>query len=165
VIGLEVTDADRRRVAELRRAEPWFPDAFAAFERIWSGEATDDDWAAITPFTYGRWDDAARSQDARGERLRNAEAAALYYADGAIDTAAVRSALAGLEAPVLLVAGEYDVALPPDRAVEYAGLFPSSRLAVQPGGGHFPWFDDPEAFVRSVVASSAETGCADTGGR
>jgi proline-specific peptidase len=165
VVGLAVTDADRRRVAELRRAEPWFPDAFAAFERIWSGEATDDDWAAITPFTYGRWDDAARSQDARGERLRNAEAAARYYADGAIDTAAVRSALAGLEAPVLLVAGEYDVALPPDRAVEYAGLFPSSRLAVQPGGGHFPWLDDPGAFVRSVVASSAETGRADTGGR
>ena len=38
-VGLEISDADRRTVAELRRDEPWFPDAFAAFERIWSGAA------------------------------------------------------------------------------------------------------------------------------
>jgi pimeloyl-ACP methyl ester carboxylesterase len=29
-VGLEITDADRRQVAELRRGEAWFPDAFAA---------------------------------------------------------------------------------------------------------------------------------------
>jgi pimeloyl-ACP methyl ester carboxylesterase len=33
-VGLEITDSDRRQVAELRRGEAWFPDAFAAFERI-----------------------------------------------------------------------------------------------------------------------------------
>src|SRR3712207_5352860 len=55
VVGLEVTDADRREVAELRRGEPWFAAAFAALERIWSGAATDADWTAITPFTHGRW--------------------------------------------------------------------------------------------------------------
>ena len=54
VVGLEITDADRRQVAEQRRGEPWFPDAWAAFERIWAGEATEADWAAIAPFTRGR---------------------------------------------------------------------------------------------------------------
>ena len=62
---------------------------------------------------------------------------------GAVDEGAVRSALARLQAPVLLVAGEFDVALPPSRAAEYARLFPQAELAVQPGGGHFPWLDDP----------------------
>ncbi|WP_327011180.1 alpha/beta hydrolase [Dactylosporangium sp. NBC_01737] len=59
VVGLDVTDADRREAAELRRGEPWFPGAYAAFERIWAGAPAAADWAAITPFMYGRWDDAA----------------------------------------------------------------------------------------------------------
>jgi pimeloyl-ACP methyl ester carboxylesterase len=127
-VDLEVTDLDRQRVAELRRGEPWFPDAAAALERIRSGEATDADWEAITPLTYGRWDAAA---------------AAAYYA--------TRAALAGLAAPVLLLAGGYDVALPPNRAADYAALFPRTELAVQPGAGHFPWLDDPAWFARTLA--------------
>jgi pimeloyl-ACP methyl ester carboxylesterase len=50
----------------------------------------------------------------------------------------VQAALAELRVPVLLVAGEYDVALPPSRAAEYADLCPGARLVVQPGAGHFP---------------------------
>ncbi|SDY06458.1 Pimeloyl-ACP methyl ester carboxylesterase [Geodermatophilus africanus] len=153
VVGLDVTDADRRRVAELRRGEPWFPAACAALERIWSGEATDADWTAITPFTHGRWDDAARAAAARADRQRDPDAAARYYGDGVPDPAVVRAALAALRVPVLLVAGEYDVALPPSRAAEYADLFPTARLVVQPGAGHSPWEDDPGAFVRAVAGA------------
>src|SRR3712207_8473876 len=68
----EVTDADRREVAEQRRDEPWFAAAYAAFERIWSGGATDADWTAITPFLHGRWDDAAR--DRKSTRLNSSHA-------------------------------------------------------------------------------------------
>ncbi len=172
MVGLEVTDADRREVAELRRGEPWFAAAFAALERIRSGAATDADRTAITPFTHGRWDDAARASAARADAQRDADAAARYYGDGAPEhgdgapgPADVRAALAELRVPVLLVGGEYDVALPPSRAAEYAALFPSAELVVQLGAGHFPWQDDPAAFVRAVVASSAENTSADTGGR
>jgi pimeloyl-ACP methyl ester carboxylesterase len=151
-VGLEVTDADRREVAELRRDQSWFPDAFAAFERIWSGGATPADWTAITPFRHGRWDADARAHLAREAELRNADAAEVYYSAGATDPAATRSALARLHSPVLLLVGEYDVALPPKRAAEYAGLFPRADLAVQPGAGHNPWRDDPAWFARTVVA-------------
>ncbi|HEX6678048.1 MAG TPA: alpha/beta hydrolase [Actinomycetes bacterium] len=151
VVGLEVTDSDRRQVAELRRGEAWFPDAFAAFERIWSGEATDADWTAIAPFTYGRWDAVSQAHLAQAASQKNADAAAAYYSAGALDPEATRSALARLEAPVLLVAGEYDVALPPKCAAEYAGLFRQAELAVQPGGGHFPWLDDPEWLVQTLA--------------
>jgi pimeloyl-ACP methyl ester carboxylesterase len=150
-VGLEVADSDRREVAELRRGEPWFQAAFAAFERIWSGRATGADWAAIAPFTYGRWDAASQAHLARGEELRNADAAAVYYSAGALDPPSTRSALAGLAAAVLLLAGEYDAALPPRCAAEYARLFPRATLAVQPGGGHYPWLDDPRWFVRTLA--------------
>ena len=150
VVAVEITDADRRRVAELRRAEPWFPDAFAAFERIWSGEASDADWSAIRPFLHGSWDAVARDLVAREGRERNPDAAAVYYAPGAPAPDTVRSALMALEAPVLLLAGEYDVALPPHRATEYAGLLGRAEVAVQPRSGHYPWLDDPAGFVRTL---------------
>ncbi|MFF5228774.1 alpha/beta fold hydrolase [Dactylosporangium sp. NPDC000521] len=150
VVGLEIGDADRREVARLRHAEPWFPTAYTAFERVWAGEAVAADWAAITPFTYGRWDDTARAQAAEQDRLRNDEAAKVYY-DG-VDTAAARAAIGGLRARVLLIAGEHDVALPPKRAADYAGLFPHAEVAVQPAGGHSPWLDDPAWLATTVSA-------------
>ncbi|MGC9665410.1 alpha/beta fold hydrolase [Planosporangium sp. 12N6] len=151
VVGLEITDADRRQVAELRRGEAWFPEAFAAFERIWAGDAADADWDAITPFTHGRWDAASQAQSAREASQKNTDAAAAYYSAGALDPQATRSALTHLRAPVLLLAGEYDVALPPKAATEYAGLFPQGQVAVQPRGGHFPWRDDPEWFAQTLA--------------
>jgi pimeloyl-ACP methyl ester carboxylesterase len=150
-VGLQISDADRREVAELRRGEPWFADAFAAFERIWSGNATAADWSAVEPFRHGRWDDARRAQLAREARQQNVDAAAVYYSPGALAPEATRSALAQLAAPVLLVTGEYDVSLPPKRAVEYARLFPAAELAVQPGGGHYAWLDGPQWFVQTVA--------------
>jgi pimeloyl-ACP methyl ester carboxylesterase len=150
-VGLEVTDSDRRQVAELRRGEAWFPDTFAAFERIWSGDATAADWTAIAPFTRGRWDADVQAQLAEEASQQNADAAAVYYSAGALAPQATRSALAHLQARVLLVAGEYDVALPPKCAAEYAGLFRQAELAVQPGGGHNPWLDDPEWFVQTLT--------------
>ena len=150
-VGLEVTDADRRAVAEMRRGEPWFPAAFAAFERIWSGQPTDADWAAIAPFSFGRWDATTQAHQEGRPDQQNRDAAETFYAPGAIDPVAVRAGLAGLTARVLLVAGEYDVALPPTCAAEYASLFPAAELAVQPGAGHSAWLDDPERFVRTVA--------------
>jgi pimeloyl-ACP methyl ester carboxylesterase len=53
---------------------------------------------------------------------------------------------------VLLLAGEYDVGLPPRNAAECAGLFEHAVLAVQLGAGHFPWLDDPSWFTRTLAA-------------
>ncbi len=150
VVGLEIADLDRREVVVTRAGEPWYPDAFAALERIWSGTGTDADWDATTPFTYGRWDEEARAYAARQEAEQNPEAAAAYYAPDAFDPSAVRAALDRLAAPALLIAGERDPGLPPKRAAEYAGLFPHAQLVVAPGAGHFPWFDDPAGFARTV---------------
>ncbi len=151
-VGVEIADEDRRAVAEPRRGEPWFPAAFAAFERIWAGDFSDADFAAITPFSHGRWDADRQAFAARAADQINADAAAVYYSPGAVDPAATRGALTRLTAPVLLVAGEYDVGLPPACAATYAGMFPAAELVVQPGGGHFPWLDDPAWFTRALAA-------------
>jgi pimeloyl-ACP methyl ester carboxylesterase len=150
-VDLPITDLDRREVAEQRRGEAWFPEAFAALERIWAGSPSNDDWDAITPFTYGRWDAAAREYAAAGEAQRNDEAAAIYGSGDAFDPVGTRAAIDGLAAPTLVVAGQYDVSLPPEAAVDYAALFATVELVVQRGAGHFPWRDDAESFVRAVA--------------
>ncbi len=150
-IDLEIPDEARRAVAQLRRGEPWQPEAIAAFERIWAGRGGPAEWDAIAPFFWGRWDSVAQAHHAAGADQQNAAAAQRYYEPGAIDAQSVRSALRELEAPVLLVAGEYDVSLPPDSAAALAAAFPRATLATQPGAGHSPWLDDPARFASTVA--------------
>lgn len=147
VVGIDVTDDDRREVALRRSGEPWYAEAIGGFEEIWAGRVTPEAFARISPFFHGRWDDAARALD---DHPRNPKAAMEFYADGPFDPARVREKLQELDVPTLLVAGEHDVSLPPGRAREYAGLFPRATLVVQPGAGHFPWVDDPVAFAAAV---------------
>ncbi|MFD7536854.1 alpha/beta fold hydrolase [Streptomyces sp. NPDC059819] len=152
-VGIEVTEDDWRAAVALRAGEPWYAQGRAAFERLWAGDAT---WAevldVIRPFAYGRWDAAAQRHEALTRAARDRAVAGAYYADGAFDPAATRAALAGLDVPVLVIAGEYDGGPTPTRAAELAALFPGAELVVQPGACHSPWIDAPEAFVRTAAA-------------
>lgn len=150
-VGFAVSDEDRRAVADLRADEPWFPAASAALHALAAGTATEDDEEAVTPFFYGRYDDAARAHHAGAADEMNVPAAAASVAAGAFDPEATKEALARLEAPALVLAGELDVNTPPARVAELVALMPRGELAVQPGGGHYPWLDDPDAFVRVVA--------------
>jgi proline iminopeptidase len=141
----------RRQIVSLRQGEPWFKDAAAAFERIAAGGGAEEDWAALAPFFYGRWDAAAQAHDAAGEEQTNEEAAVAFAAEGAFDPAATRAGLADLRTPVLVIGGSLDLQRPPAVTAEYAALFANSRLVVQPGAGHFPWLDDAGQFVAAVT--------------
>lgn len=150
-VGITATGEMRREIVRLREGEPWFGRASTAFDAIQAGQATDADWEAMTPLTYGRWDAAARAHHASGDTQRNEEAAAAFSADGAFDPTVTRGALAIFGAQVLLLAGALDVAAPPGVVTEFAGLFPSPTLVIQPGGGHSPWLDDPSWFTTAVA--------------
>ena len=141
----------RRQIVSLRQREPWFKDAAAAFERIAAGGGAEQDWAALAPFFYGRWDAAAQAHDAAGEEQTNEEAAVAFAAEGAFDPAATRAGLADLRTPVLVIGGSLDLQRPPAVTAEFAALFANSRLVVQPGAGHFPWLDDAGQFVAAVT--------------
>jgi pimeloyl-ACP methyl ester carboxylesterase len=154
-VGIPISAEDRLEVARLRGSEPWFGPAFAALEEITAGRATPDSWPAIAPFAHARWDETARAFDEADAKEKNAEAATAYAAEDAFDQAATRAALADFRSPVLVLAGEFDIAAPPRAMAEYAGLFPNAEFAVQPGAGHMPWLDDAERFVAAVSAFTA----------
>ncbi|WP_416974122.1 alpha/beta fold hydrolase [Streptomyces sp. 4F14] len=145
-LGLAVTDEDRRTAAHLRTGETWYAEAYPAYEAWLAG--ADTDLSDIGGFFYGRWDDAARAHLALVDAHINDEACDLFHADGAYDPPATLTALAALDAPVLVLTGELDPAL----AERTTALLPRAQAAVQPGAGHYPWLDDPEWFVRRVAA-------------
>jgi proline iminopeptidase len=151
-VGIEVDGAARREIVRSREGEPWFATAYAALEAVTAGSDRDEDWAAIAPFFYGRWDAAAQAHRVAADEGRNDEGAQIFSAEGAYDPAATRAALATLDVPALLLAGEYDVNTVPPAAAEYAALFPRAELVVQPASGHYPWLDDPAAFVATTTA-------------
>jgi proline iminopeptidase len=122
------------------------------YERIAAGQGADDDWEALAPFFYGRWDAAAQAHEAAGGQQVNENAAAEFGAAGAFDPPTTRAALAEFYAPVLILGGTLDLQRPPQITAEFAALFPASRLVFQPGAGHYPWLDDPARFVSAVTA-------------
>ncbi|MFI7298445.1 alpha/beta fold hydrolase [Streptomyces sp. NPDC050121] len=150
-LGRPATAEERLEAARLRAHEPWFATAFPAFESWLAGEG-DPDWALVGAFFFGRWDDTARALDAAADEQTNVEAEALFLDPAAFDPPALRTALAGVTAPVLVLAGEVDGGPRPEVARLVADAFPDAELAVQSGAAHHPWLDDPEWFVRRTVA-------------
>ncbi|WP_126634749.1 alpha/beta fold hydrolase [Embleya hyalina] len=156
-VGLTIPGDLRLETAQLRRNEPWFPEAFTALEAIVAGKATADGWNAIAPFSHGRWDEAAQAHQAAGDERTNPEIVAAFGAEGAFAPDTTRTALARFTPPVLLLAGEADPGAPPHTMAEFAGLFPNAELVVQPGAGHHPWLDDADRFVATTTAFLGHT--------
>ncbi len=145
-------------MAASRAGEPWYADAAAALARVQAGSEDPADEAGIAPFRHGRWDDEVAAYDAWMDEHRIDEAWD-FVAEGAFDPPATRAALAALDVPVLVLAGSVDVGNPVAAMAEVAALFPRGEVVVQDGAGHFPWVDDPAAFValvRDFVAASSE---------
>ncbi|GAA3133392.1 alpha/beta hydrolase [Streptomyces rameus] len=149
-LGLRATPEDRLAAARLRAGEPWFAQAFPAFRAWLAGETDFDD--VFLPFFYGRWDDTARAHAAADAEQTNETACDRYFLDAAFTPVETRTALAALTAPVLVYAGEADGGPRPALARRTAEAFPNAECAVQPGAAHYPWLDDPERFLGSMLA-------------
>jgi pimeloyl-ACP methyl ester carboxylesterase len=131
-------------------AEPWYPAARAALEKIMAGELSIAAFAESRPFFYGRWDEAAQAHATVGVAERHQAARLGYFADVEIDATAVKAALAKLTAPVLLYAGDLDPLVTPAMVRQAAPFFNDATIVVQPAAGHFPWIDDPAAFAAAI---------------
>jgi pimeloyl-ACP methyl ester carboxylesterase len=149
-VGVEGTEEEFRAGLARRAAEPWYPAALAAVEKILAGDLSVETFGASRPLYYGRWDEAARAHATAGVSPRHQAAREGYFAGAAFDVPATRAALNELTAPVLLYAGDLDPIVTPAEVREAAPLFNDATVVVQPGAAHFPWVDDPAAFAAAV---------------
>jgi pimeloyl-ACP methyl ester carboxylesterase len=148
--GADGTEEELRAALSSRAAEPWYPAARAALEKIIAGDRSLEAFRASRPFYYGRWDDAARAHATLGISERHQAAREGYFAGAALDPPATRAALKKLTAPVLLYAGELDPMVTPAVVRQAAPVFNDATVVVQPGAAHFPWVDDPAAFAAAI---------------
>jgi proline iminopeptidase len=151
-VGVEGAEEQFRAALALREAEPWYPAALAALEKMMAGDMSMEAFRASRPFYYARWDEAAQAHATAGMSQRHQAARQGFFVGAAIDPPAARAALAKLTAPVLLCAGEQDPMVPPAAVREAAPLFNDATVVVQPGAAHFPWVDDPAAFAAAISA-------------
>jgi pimeloyl-ACP methyl ester carboxylesterase len=151
VVGIDTSEDEFRAALGRRSSEPWYPGALSAIEAWESGDDSPENRLGAAPFFYGRWDAAAQAHAAGEADEIMPNAFATYFADGAIDVPTNRAGLGRMTADVLVVVGENDFQPTVRSANELAQLIPRATVAVQPGAGHFPWLDDPAAFVSIVT--------------
>jgi len=149
-VGGPPTPEDQAPIYEQRAHQPWYAEARAAMDACDAGTATPEQRQLAWALAYGRWDAAARAHAAAEPDQATPGAQGIYYADGALDPEATRTALAKLSADVLILLGGADPIMPARLGVELAALFSNAEVIVQPGIGHFPWLDDPAWFVETV---------------
>jgi proline iminopeptidase len=149
-VGVEASWEQLRTALGRLAAEPWYPAANAALEKIMAGDRSMQAFGASRPFYYGRWDEAAQAHATVGVAERHQAAREGFFDGAVVDAPATKAALKKLTAPVLLYAGDLDPMVTPAIVREAAPLFNGATVVVQPGAGHFPWVDDPAAFAAAV---------------
>ncbi|MER5349258.1 alpha/beta hydrolase [Kitasatospora sp. NPDC002551] len=159
-VGLP-SDSGVEAVIAARAAEPWHTEAVTAHRHVTAAKTFAEAAPyrfAFEPLMYGRWDEAARAHAAADPAQRALPVSEHYYRGYTPDTRELRGRLGALPCPVLLLAGEVDLWPTAESAAGAAALFPEVTLAVQPGAGHYPWLDDPQAFTARVEGFLSRVG-------
>ena len=153
----EALDDEMERGLAERQDEPWFADARAALAEEEAGHFEDEEALAANlarqwPLYFGSYGEREQAfvQTLAG-LVPNADA--LRRFNSAVwPSFDLRPALAGVDAPTLVVAGEQDFVAPPAAARAIADAIPEAELVVVPGAGHFVFVEAPGAFRRAVAA-------------
>ncbi|WP_260582714.1 alpha/beta fold hydrolase [Sphingopyxis sp. PET50] len=96
--------------------------------------------------------DAALLADMRAMLLRSGAARFIEHQRAAATRADRCGLLAGLAVPALVLAGEEDIIVLPDRAREMAAALPDAVLLMIPGCGHIPQREAPAATAAAIAA-------------
>ncbi|MEX0800192.1 MAG: alpha/beta fold hydrolase [Dehalococcoidia bacterium] len=62
----------------------------------------------------------------------------------------LRPRLSEIEVPTLVIAGAHDRSVTVEKAKQTADALPNGTLAVMEGSGHYPFVEEPEAFMTAV---------------
>jgi 3-oxoadipate enol-lactonase len=86
----------------------------------------------------------------RRARFVGVDPQTFHAACAALATLDVRSQLAQVTVPALVLVGEHDEATPPAMSSELAAGLPNARLVILPGCAHVPQLQEPELFLDAI---------------
>jgi pimeloyl-ACP methyl ester carboxylesterase len=84
--------------------------------------------------------------------LRNRQSAALFTWNPFMHNPRLRDRLRRIAVPTLVVWGESDRIVTPEYGRAFAGSIPGARFATIAAAGHYPYLEEPDAFVAAVEA-------------
>lgn len=151
------TPDDLDDIRATRRDEDWYAEASeaqAALETA-SPRVRGELEKLTRPFWYGRWDEQTQTHGAGADHQMSLRASAGYVPGPDFDVEAAQQSLKQIEAETLVVVGERDALTGAAVGEKFANAIPRAEVAVVPAAGHFPWVDEPAAFV-SVVRDFLE---------
>lgn len=150
--GDDMTDVPAIRAA--RADEPWYAEAAEAAGLLASGDVPGglrrEMERAARPFAYGRWDAAAQAHAAGTEAQMSLRAWAGFDPGPGYDYRPMLTALGSVTARVLVVVGDRDGLSGAVVGERVAARFADARCVTIAGAGHYPWVDEPAAFVAAV---------------
>ena len=145
---------DHAGVAIANAEAQGIPEALAALADALSSPASSDEafeatWRALAPLYLHRPTPEALSAITDGVRYR---AEALNASQGrCLPTYDVRARLGEATSPTLVVSGRHDWIYPPEHgAVPLAEGIPGAELVLLEQSGHFPFVEEPGAFLAAV---------------
>src|SRR5215218_1762814 len=138
----EASDVEMERGLAEREDEPWYPDARAALDEEEGAEFANDEALAENlarqwPLYFGRY--GAREQAfvrTLAGLVPNADALRLFNVE-VWPSFDLRPALARIEAPTLVIAGDRDFVAPPAATRAMGDAIADAEVVVLPGAGHF----------------------------
>jgi len=146
---------EQEELMERHRNEPWYDDARRALEEEDAGEYADDSALdAITsrfwPMYFATFDERAAKyvdESLAGER---GNPFALKLFNEGIAEWDMRSYLAAIEAPTLVITGEYDFICGPACAEDIATGVAGSEKVLLEDCGHFTFVEKPDEFCTTI---------------
>jgi proline iminopeptidase len=157
-------EAEREAALDRIRDRPWFPEAFATWQRACDRTgATEvdlvEDFRAFLPFYFADPDDPVSLEHlARLRRELRFHAPIVDAWTGPREDADYRPLLDRIRCPTLVITGEHDWICGPAWNRALAAAIPGARLVEMPGVGHLPQYEAPEAFRAVIDAWLADTG-------
>ncbi len=104
---------------------------------------------------------ASYSEEELVVMLRGRQTTALYAWNPFMHNPKLRRWLARIDVPALVLWGESDRVVSPEYGRAYAASIPGARFELIPAAGHYPYLEQPEAFIAAVAAFLRETETAD----
>jgi len=144
-----------REAMQRRSGEPWFDDASAALREEQDGKFSNDVElgrlvARELPFYFAHYGEREHAFAQLALEQPVHAAALRFFNTHEFLTFDLRSALADVTAPTLVLAGAKDFILGPDECREVSDGIGDARLEVLDEAGHMPWVERPEEFASTV---------------
>ena len=143
---------DREQRMLLRKNEPWFDSAFAAFQKTPTTQKEFEGcMQSITPFFFTSIENLEKNRDVFGKTTMSFDA---QRGRALSDQSSVNLAafLPGMRIATLVIAGYDDFICSPPAAEYLHREIADSKLLIIEHAGHFPWLEQPEQFFGGIHA-------------